>query len=331
MLLKLKAIPPSHYGAYHAIINDPLISYNSGSIPHPIDQVFASKRLQDRAISERSPDGIIQRGAYVDGVLVGDASIFINKAGDIEIGYCVAEAQRGKGYASEMARQLVKLARDYGHFGPIMAGYAKDNPVSGKILEKIGFQKTGETLEPSAGREGLSSYWRMALPATEDTRPSTTLRPMTEADIAVVFALQHDKEGAAMAGVEGEFVSEDIFRERMVELLSAEAEAPSVFSIMVGDTVAGTISCTPGSSGKLLVSYWLDRAFWGKGVATAAFALLLKQMPKSFRGQPMFAAVIEGNKASVGVLRKFGFVPFKRREFLSAAHGEMKQQILFRR
>ena len=134
-----------------------------------------------------------------------------------------------------------------------------------------------------------------------------------------------------MAGVEGEFVTEDVFRERMVALLSAEPEAPSVFSIMVGDTVAGTISCTQGPSGKMQVSYWLDRAFWGKGIATAAFASLLGEMPKNLRGQPMYAAVIEGNKASVKVLQKFGFIAFKRREFLSAAHGEMKQQILFRR
>ena len=331
MSLTLKAIPPTDYGAYHALINDPLISYNSGSIPHPVDLEFATKRLQDRAASERSLDGIIQRGAYVDGVLVGDASIFINKEGDIEIGYCVAEGERGKGYASEMARQLVKLARDYGHYGPIVAGYAKDNPVSGKILEKIGFQKSGETIETSAGREGLSPYWRMALPAAEDTRLSTTLRPMTEADIATVFALQYDQQGAAMAGVEGEFVAEEVFRERMAALISAGAETSSVFTIMVGSAVAGTLSRIQGSSGKMQVSYWLDRAFWGKGIATAAFALMLAETPKALLGQPMYAAVIEDNGASIRVLEKFGFIPFKRREFLSAAHGEMKQQILFRR
>jgi len=331
MPLSLKAIPPGDYGAYHALINDPLISYNSGSIPHPVDYEFARKRLEDRAQSERSLGGIIQRGAYVQGRLVGDASIFINKDGEIEIGYCVAKDQRGKGYATEMARQLVKLARDYGHYGPIVAGYAKDNPVSGKILEKLGFEKTGETTDTSAGREGLSAYWRMALPAVDDTRAETTLRPMSVADIPAIFALQHDREGAALAGVEGDFVSEEMFRDRMTALMSEEAEAPTVFTIMVNGEVAGTISRTPGSSGKILVSYWLDRKFWGAGIATAAFAQMLMEAPKKLVGEPMFAAVINGNRASVRVLEKFGFIPFKRREFMSAAHGELKQQTLFRR
>ena len=331
MPLKLKAIPPADYGAYHALINDPLISYNSGSIPHPVDLVFAVERLKRRAKTERVLGGETQRGAYVDGELVGDGSLFKNKEGELEIGYCVGVAHRRKGYASEMARQLVKLARDYGHFGPIVAGYAKDNPVSGKILEKLGFQKTGESMETSKGREGLSSYWRMALPATEDTRASTILRPLTEADLAAVFALQHDRKGAALAGVEGEFVPEKVFRERMITLISESVEAPSVFVVLVAGAVAGTISRTQGSSGKTQVSYWLDRAFWGKGVATAAFALLLAETPKAILGQLMYAAVIEGNEASIRVLEKFGFIPFKRREFLSAAHGEMKQQILFRR
>jgi len=331
MPLFLKAIPPADYGAYHALINDPLVSYNSSSVPHPVDQEFATKRLVDRAANERILGGIVQRGAYVDGVLVGDASLFTNEAGELEIGYCVAEAHRGKGYASEMARQLVKLARDHGYSGPMSAGYAKDNPVSGKILKKLGFTQVGETMESSVGREGLSPYIRMALPAAGEPANPATLRPLEHGDIAAVYALQHDPKGAALAGVQGEFVSEEIFEKNMKALISEGEDAAFMFAIMDADDMAGYIICHLGASRKWQVSYWLDQRFWGRGIATSAFRQLLERMPASILNQHLYAAVIEGNVASVRLLEKFGFTAFKQRDFLSAAHGEMKQNTLFRR
>jgi len=331
MPLFLKAISPADYGAYHALINDPLVSYNSSSVPHPVDQAFATQRLLDRAANERILGGIVQRGAYVDGTLVGDASLFTNEAGELEIGYCVAEAHRGKGYASEMARQLVKLARDHGHSGPMSAGYAKDNPVSGKILEKLGFTQVGETMESSVGREGLSPYIKLALPAAGELTAPVTTRPLEHDDIAAVYALQHDPKGAAMAGVEGEFVAEDVFKENMKALIGKGEEAAFIFAIMAAGEMAGYIVCLQGPSGKWQVSYWLDQRFWGRGIATAAFRQLLERLPANILNQHLYAAVIDSNAASVRLLEKFGFTAFKQRDFLSAAHGEMKRQTLFRR
>jgi len=331
MPLTLKAIPPKDYGAYHVLINDPLISYNSGSIPHPVDQTFATKRLQDRVLSERTVGGTVQRGAYVDGVLVGDGSLFKNKKGELEIGYCVHTGHRRKGYASEMARQLVKLARDQGHKGPIAAGYAKDNPVSGKILEKLGFVCVGEEMNSSAGRTGLSAYWRMELPADTNTESIVDLRPLESADLGAVFALQHEKEGALLAGVEGDFVDEETFRTKMEADILAQTGKATIFALMADGKMAGYIGCFQGPSGIWQLSYWLAQVFWGRGIATAALAQLLKALPPAVLGQPIYAAVIDGNVASVRLLEKFGFIAYKKRAFRSAAHGAMQQQTLFRR
>lgn len=331
MPLTLKAIPPADYGAYHTLINDPLISYNSGSIPHPVDLAFAEKRLTDRAKSEREGGDIIQRGAYVAGTLVGDASLFKNKEGAIEIGYCVHAQHRRKGYASEMARQLVKLAREYGYMGPLAAGYAKDNPVSGLILEKLGFVCVGEEMNSSAGRTGLSAYWRMELPADPNTESIVDLRPLEPADLGAIYALQHEKEGALLAGVEGEFLDEETFRAKMEAAISDQTEDLTIFALISDDKMAGYIGCFQGSGGKWQLSYWLAQAFWGRGIATAALAHMLKTLPPVVLGQPIYAAVIDGNVASVRLLEKFGFIGYKKRMFRSAAHGEMKQQTLFRR
>jgi len=330
-MLRLKAIPQSDYGAYHALINDPLISYNSGSIPHPVDIEFAAKRLQDRAENERILGDLVQRGAYVGNDLVGDGSLFRSKEGALEIGYCVAETHRGKGYATEMARQLIQLARDHGYMGPIAAGYAKDNPVSGKILEKIGFKCVGEEMNTSAGRTDISAYWRMEHPACEK-KQLVSLRPLEEKDIAAVFALQHDREGALLAGVEGEFVPENVFHASMKELIEEGGDKPKIFTVLMADKMAGYIACAASRGGSYQrISYWIARPFWGKGVATAALSELLRKQPKSLLEKGLYAAVTDGNEASVRVLEKFGFIAYKRCQFHSAAHGHEMMQTLFQR
>jgi len=330
MPLILKAIPSSAYDAYHLLINDPLVSYMSGTIPHPVDQEFAKKRLLARARNERVLGGEVQRGAFVGAALVGEGSHFKNKQGGLEIGYCVAEAHRGKGYASEIARQLVRLARDHGYFGAITATYAKDNPISGRILEKLGFERVGEKVDQSAGRAALSSYWCTELRATAP-HLAAVLRPLALEDIGAIFALQHEKEGAALAGIAGEFVDENTFHKNMKSLIVGHGENPQMFAVMVGSRMAGYIGCTQGLGGKWQVSYWLAQKFWGQGVATAALRLLLEKSPQEVLEQGFYATVVEGNTASMRVLEKFGFIAFNTGEFQSAVHGHSMQQTAFRR
>ncbi len=52
------------------------------------------------------------------------------------------------------------------------------------------------------------------------------------------------------------------------------------------------------------IGYWIARDFWGKGIATHALALLLREV--SLR--PLYAHVATTNEASLRVLQKSGFV-----------------------
>jgi RimJ/RimL family protein N-acetyltransferase len=67
--------------------------------------------------------------------------------------------------------------------------------------------------------------------------------------------------------------------------------------------LVGYISCFP-ADGQDHVGYWIDRAYWGKGIASRALRLLLEEVTR----RPLVAVAATGNGASLRVLRKCGFV-----------------------
>ena len=61
---------------------------------------------------------------------------------DVEIGYWIARAWWGHGFATEAAQGLLAIGRMLGHTR-LVAGHFVDNPASGAVLRKIGFLPTG--------------------------------------------------------------------------------------------------------------------------------------------------------------------------------------------
>jgi RimJ/RimL family protein N-acetyltransferase len=52
------------------------------------------------------------------------------------------------------------------------------------------------------------------------------------------------------------------------------------------------------------VGYWIDRAFWGRGITSRALRLLLEEVSR----RPLVATTAISNGASLRVLQKCGFV-----------------------
>ena len=68
----------------------------------------------------------------------------------------------------------------------------------------------------------------------------------------------------------------------------------------------GTIAGTVGSfiiDDQTEVTYWIDRALWGRGIASAALQSLLSLTTE----RPLFARAASDNAASLRVLQKAGF------------------------
>lgn len=76
------------------------------------------------------------------------------EAGTVELGYWIARPYWGQGFATEAGEAVLRIAQTLG-YGHVVGSHFLDNPASGKVLEKLGFDPTGRVVERySCGRGG---------------------------------------------------------------------------------------------------------------------------------------------------------------------------------
>ena len=100
------------------------------------------------------------------------------------------------------------------------------------------------------------------------------------------------------------------------------------------DTILRAVTCDGrlvGSVGSFLadgqteVTYWIDRAVWGQGIATRALVLLLDLVP----ARPLHARAASDNAPSIRVLQKAGFsVVGTEVSFAAGRDAEIEESIL---
>jgi RimJ/RimL family protein N-acetyltransferase len=75
------------------------------------------------------------------------------------------------------------------------------------------------------------------------------------------------------------------------------------------------------------VTYWIDRALWGRGIASAALQSFLSMTTERLR--PLFARAASDNAASLRVLEKAGFRRIGvNRDFARGRGEEIEETIL---
>jgi len=70
-----------------------------------------------------------------------------------EIGYWIGKPHWGNGYVTEAARGLLDWARHAMGVSRLVSGHIDDNPASGKVLLKLGFEKAGMNRMYVKGRD----------------------------------------------------------------------------------------------------------------------------------------------------------------------------------
>jgi len=133
------------------------------------------------------------------------------------------------------------------------------------------------------------------------------LRDVVEGDLETLFRHHSDPAAIWMAAFSRkEMTTREGFMARWVRLF---ADASILKQVVLIEEPSGTwrIAGFAGSfdrDGKREVTYWIDRACWGRGVATLA----LKALLDLDRTRPMHASAAADNAGSLRVLEKCGFV-----------------------
>ena len=177
-------------------------------------------------------------------------------------------------------------------------------PIAEAVAGDGGWVNLPEPLVVRAGG-GFVAVAGSPRPGEDRERRSATtcdhvrLRPVEAGDLPRMYEMQLDPESNRVA----------VTNPRTGEALDAHwakvlaDPAVTARAVLLGETLVGTVSCFPMDGGDH-VGYWIDRAYWGAGIASRAVCLLLREVTK----RPLVATAATSNGASLRVLQKCGFV-----------------------
>jgi RimJ/RimL family protein N-acetyltransferase len=149
-----------------------------------------------------------------------------------------------------------------------------------------------------------------------------TLRPTEISDLEHLFLFQLDAEAGYLAAFMPEDPSDKNAYIKKYEGLLTNPTV-NMQTILVDENIAGSISKFE-IEGEAEITYWIDKKFWGQGIATTALKYLLSI--ESTR--PIFGRVAFDNLGSQKVLEKCGFVKIgKDKGFANARQTEIEEFI----
>ena len=143
-----------------------------------------------------------------------------------------------------------------------------------------------------------------------------------KSDLNSFFQFQLDEEGSYLAA----FTSKDsndetAYIERFTRLLTDPTI--NMRTIKIGNEIAGSIAKFIMDN-KAEITYWIDRKFWGQGIASAA----LKEFLKLEETRPIYGRVAFDNYRSQRVLEKCGFIKIgSGKGFAKARQAEIEEYI----
>ncbi len=149
------------------------------------------------------------------------------------------------------------------------------------------------------------------------------LRPVRDGDLDALFEQMRDPEAVRMAA----FTPEDpgdrgAFDAHMARVRAAPGI--TMRAVTCDGQLAGSIASFT-VDGRPEITYWIDRAAWGQGIATRAVAQLLELVPT----RPLYARAASDNIGSLRVLHKSGFKPVGTEiSFAAGRNGEIEETIL---
>ena len=148
------------------------------------------------------------------------------------------------------------------------------------------------------------------------------LRPTENSDLEYLFLFQLDAEAGYLAA----FMPKDpTDKNAYLEKYSGLLLNPTVNmrTILVNENIVGSVSKFE-MEGDAEITYWIDKNYWGKGIATTA----LKNFLTIENTRPIFGRVAFDNLGSQKVLEKCGFIKIgSDKGFANARQTEIEEFI----
>lgn len=154
--LLLRAFDPADAEILEGLINDPQIAAGTLTIPHPYPEGAGLPWIEGHAESWRVGKGatwaVTRRGALsaslpngaMSASLLGAMSLRLTLAHRRgEIGYWIARAAWGNGYATEAVRAVIAFAFDDLGLHRVDAHHFVENTASGQVMRKAGMRSEG--------------------------------------------------------------------------------------------------------------------------------------------------------------------------------------------
>ena len=160
------------------LAGDWAVASMTSDIPHPLTQDQASAWLKPAR-------GEVRFAIDLEGRLIGGAGYYRRRSGAAELGFWLGRAWWGKGFATEASQAVVRHGFEKGKLAGFTSSHFVDNPASGGVLRKLGFEAVGRGYIISVARghdvEALT-YWlgaqkaRHMLPHGVEPRPAPRWR-----------------------------------------------------------------------------------------------------------------------------------------------------------
>jgi RimJ/RimL family protein N-acetyltransferase len=153
--------------------------------------------------------------------------------------------------------------------------------------------------------------------------PVIALRPVADADLDALFDQMRDPESVWMAAFTpadpDDRAAFDAHMARVRSSPDGTLRAITCDGHLVGSVASFVFE------GETDVTYWVDRAAWGQGIASRALKLLMELVPV----RPLYARAASDNAGSLRVLQKSGFkIIGTENSFATGRNSDIQETIL---
>lgn len=150
--------------------------------------------------------------------------------------------------------------------------------------------------------------------------PKISLRITDRADLELLYQFQIDEEAAFMAAfMAKDHADKNAYIEKYIRFLSDPTITQR--TILVGENIVGSVAKYV-MEGHAEITYWIDKKYWGQGIATGALIEFLKIETT----RPIFGRAAFDNVGSQRVLEKCGFIKIGTdKGFANARQAEIEE------